>query len=73
MSHFSVACRANFPYAVPSLMQYHLFRVVLDVITLELDKLIEPKLAQCLSFSRIFPADPRKILRALARHSGGNE
>jgi hypothetical protein len=43
-------------------MQLRLFRVILDVVTLELDKLVEAKFGECLSFSRVFPPNPGKIL-----------
>lgn len=38
-----------------------LFRVVFDVIALELDELIKAKATQCLTLARLFPAGPRKI------------
>ena len=43
-------------------MQVQLFRVVLDVVALELDELVKSKFGKCLSFARVFPAYPRKIL-----------
>jgi hypothetical protein len=45
-----------------TLMQYRLFGVVLDVVALEFDKLIEAELAKRLSFARILPSYPCKIL-----------
>lgn len=44
---------------------HRLFRVVLDVVALELDELVKPKPTQRLSSSRILPSDPSKILRVL--------
>ena len=55
------------PVVPAVLMQCHLFRVVLDVIALELDELVEAKFAQCLSLSRVLPANPCKILSMLAK------
>ena len=54
MSHSSMA------YC--TLMQCRLFWVVLDVVALEFDKLIEAELAKRLSFARILPSYPCKIL-----------
>jgi len=38
------------------------FRVILDVIALQLHELIEAEFAQSLSFSAVFPARPREVL-----------
>jgi hypothetical protein len=50
------------PVVPTAFMYYHLFGVVLDVVALELDELVEAKLAQRLSLARVLPADPREIL-----------
>ena len=44
------------------LVRHYLFRIVLDVVALELDELVEPKFAQSLSSSRVLPSNPRQIL-----------
>ena len=44
------------------LMQCRLFRVIFDVVALELDKLVETEFAQSLSLPRVLPANPCKIL-----------
>lgn len=50
-------------YSLPvCLMPVHLFRVVLDVIALELDKLIETEFTQSLTSARVFPANPCQVL-----------
>lgn len=47
-------------------MRYRLFRVILDVIALELYKLVEAEFTECLPLSRVLPANPGKILSVLA-------
>jgi hypothetical protein len=47
-------------------VQHYLFRVVFDVVALQLNELIEAELAQRLSSSRILPSDPGQILFLLA-------
>lgn len=51
-------------------MHYHLFRVVLDVVALELDELVEAKFAERLPLARVLPADPREILHMSVRVRG---
>ena len=42
-------------------LQY-LFRIIFDVVAFEFDKLIKPESAQRLTFSRILPSGPSKVL-----------
>lgn len=58
------------PVVPTAFMHYRLFGVVLDVVALELNKLVEAKLAQRLSLTRILPANPREILRMLVTAEG---
>lgn len=41
---------------------YSSFGIVLKVVTLELDKLVEAKLAQCRALPRVLPSGPGEIL-----------
>jgi hypothetical protein len=44
------------------------FRIVFDMVALELNELVEAELAQSLSLSRIFPSDPCKVLHEMSKH-----
>lgn len=52
-------------------LYYHLFRVVLNVVALQLHKLVEPELRQRLALSGVLPAHPRKILACVSMYGQG--
>lgn len=47
--------------------EHCLFGIILDVVTLQLDKLLESESAQCHTAARVFPAGPCQILVNMVR------
>lgn len=61
----SVPCQLCVPpcYGLrSSYSSFSLFRVILEVVVLELDKLVKAKLAQGHALARVLPACPREVL-----------